>query len=444
MMMMSNASTLRALLMASAALLALSSVPETAATDKMMSSFEEWATKFERVYESVEERGKRLLIWLENHALIEYHNSRVDKSFVLGHNEYSDMTHDEFRRRMRLGEYSNGISLAKNGGGREFNFMPHQDDDDGGGESITSKGSLRGVVGGDDAVASVERRRRLDSTDEDVGRDWHAMGLIGPIRQQGQCGACWAFSAIGAIESAMAIKKYNNADVPPDGPVVSSSSRAGAGSDLGLVVPLSEQELIDCDMRFEKGCEGGLMTTTFEEEENSKVGICSEVDYPYMATEGTCSRDVCTPVSGSVVINQVDVIPRKTNALKEALRVQPVTAAMVADDPMFQFYSSGIYQMEGCGRVTKKMGDEDCGLLYDDQDVCLPDINHGVLVVGYGTDEAATTEVKGYFKVKNSWGRSWGEGGFFRIARYETDKTDPMDNWGECAILSLLSYPIME
>jgi hypothetical protein len=209
-------------------------------------------------------------------------------------------------------------------------------------------------------------------------------------------------------------------------------------------VPLSEQDLIDCDTRYEKGCEGGLMTTTFEEEEGAKSGICSESDYPYMATEGTCSRDMCTPVPGSVVINQVDVMPRKTDALVQALRIQPVTAAMVADDPMFQFYSSGIYQTEGCGRVTKKMGSEDCGMLYDDQDVCLPDINHGVLVVGYGTDADASTDVKGYFKVKNSWGRSWGEGGFFRIARYDTDKTDPLDNWGECAILSLLSYPVME
>ncbi len=67
-------------------------------------------------------------------------------------------------------------------------------------------------------------------------------------------------------------------------------------------------------------------------EEGGKTGICSESDNPYKATEGTCSRDTCTPVSGSVVIGQVNVVPRKTNALKEVLRVQPVMAAMVADD----------------------------------------------------------------------------------------------------------------
>jgi hypothetical protein len=348
------------------------------------------------------------------------------------------MTHDEFRRRMRLGEYSSvSTSLLEK---REFNFAKYDDDDD---EDEEEDGDDRVAAGASDrlrksSVASAVERRRLPARgggEVAAGCDWHARGLTGPVRQQGQCGACWAFSAVGAIESAMAIKKYD-ALSPPE--------RLSSDGGLGLVVPLSEQDLIDCDMRFEKGCEGGLMTTTFEEEETARRGVCSEADYPYLETEGTCSRDACAPVPGSVVASQVDVVPRKTAALVEALEVQPVTAAMVADDPMFQFYSSGIYQAGGCGKVTKRMGDEDCGILYDDQDVCLPDINHGVLVVGYGTDETATTAVKGYFKVKNSWGGTWGEGGYFRIARWETDKTDPKENWGECAILSLLSYPVME
>ncbi|KAL3766742.1 hypothetical protein ACHAW5_008796 [Stephanodiscus triporus] len=452
-----SASLLRALVAASAALMAasssssssVSSVPEVATVDMSMmlvSSFNEWATKFEREYADAGERERRWLVWLENHVLIESHNAKEGKSFMLGHNEYSDMTHAEFRERMRLGEFSRGLPPSGQKR-RGFNFMEY----DGGekGEEEEAKKGLRGpssaTGGGGEAdpaavVAAVGRRRALAvDGEEDAGCDWHAEGLTGPVRQQGQCGACWAFSAIGAIESAMAIKKYR-ALPPPEREALAGRS----SGDLGLVVPLSEQDLIDCDLRFEKGCEGGLMTTTFEEEETSRSGICSEVDYPYLETEGTCSRNMCTPVEGSIVTNQVDVQPRKTNALKEALKVQPVTAAMVANDPMFQFYSSGIYQMEGCGRVTEEMGSPDCGILYEDQDVCLPNINHGVLVVGYGTDEEATTDVKGFFKVKNSWGTTWGEGGFFRLARWETDKTDPMDNWGECAILSLLSYPVME
>ena len=183
------------------------------------------------------------------------------------------------------------------------------------------------------------------------------------------------------------------------------------------------------------------MTTTFDEEE-AKKGICSEADYPYLATEGTCSSNMCTPVSGSIVRDHVDIVPRKTHALMDALKVKPVTAAMVATDPMLQFYSSGIYDSD-YGKVTKEMGDRECMILYEGQDVCLPDINHGVLVVGYGKDDAAKTN-KLFFKIKNSWGDSWGEDGFFRLARKETDPTDPLTNWGECGILTLLSYPVME
>merc|ERR1719156_4164 len=139
---------------------------------------------------------------------------------------------------------------------------------------------------------------------------------MGPIKNQGLCGACWAFSAVGSIESSMAIDKDN---------------------DLGLVVPLSEQNLIDCDTLREKGCEGGLMITDFDEEE-VKNGICAETDYPYLQTQGTCASSMCTPVPGSIVKDHVDIAPRITNNLVAALKVKPVTAAMVANGPMLMFY----------------------------------------------------------------------------------------------------------
>jgi len=135
------------------------------------------------------------------------------------------------------------------------------------------------------------------------------------------------------------------------------------------------------------------MTTTFDEEE-SKKGLCSEQDYPYLQVQGTCSSEMCTPVPDSIVKDHIDLRPRRTNVLKESLKVGPVTAAMVASDPTFQFYRAGIYQVEGCGRVTKQFGEPGCNVLYEGQDTCLPDINHGVLVVGYGKDDAATTDVK--------------------------------------------------
>merc|ERR1719232_481968 len=186
------------------------------------------------------------------------------------------------------------------------------------------------------AVVSAERRL----ADYDEARDaidWQDIGVMGPVRNQGKCGACWAFSAVGAIESAMAIDKYHSMT-----PAEEQGGAPSLGSDLGLVVPLSEQDMIDCDTAQEKGCAGGLMITAFEEEEVGR-GICQETDYPYLEVQGTCSSDLCTPVPGSVVKHKVDVMPRKTKALKEALKHKPVTAAMTANDPMFQFYKEGIY-----------------------------------------------------------------------------------------------------
>jgi len=402
--------------------------------------FREWMRTFGKEYTSLEEKSERMLVWLKNHALIETHNAK-QSSFTLGHNDFSDMTHTEFRQRMGLGEFAPELIHRQ---GKQFRFKEFIDSKvaEEGGAGAIGNSRLRGPA----QSSTVERNLQAQAapiqptlaTSTIDAADWHAKGLMGPIRNQGICGACWAFSAIGSIESAMAIDKYNGMTPVEQAQLVST----GSGG-LGLVEPLSEQNLIDCDRLHEKGCNGGLMTTTFDEEEVHH-GICSEIDYPYLQTLGTCSSDLCTPVPGSIVKNHVDITPRKNNALKEALKVKPVTAAMVATDPTFQFYKNGIYQVEGCGKVTKTMGQPGCNMLYGGQDTCLPDINHGVLVVGYGKDESATTDVKTFFKVKNSWGEVWGEGGYFRLARGEVDKTDPMENWGECAILTLMSYPVME
>jgi len=398
----------------------------------IMELFNSWIEVFAKEYGTTEEKGKRMLVWLENHVMIERFNADKAKTFTIGHNEFSDLTHEEFRRRMGLGEFTPDLIMSK---GQTFNFMEFDDD-----ETANERQQQSGLRG--QATATERKLVDYDATKDEI--DWHAIGLMGPIRNQGKCGACWAFSAVGAIESSMAIDKYHSMTPIQQGALKEKLSVQGAnlGSDLGLVIPLSEQNLIDCDTVNEKGCDGGLMITAFEEEEVKK-GICPESDYPYLEMQGTCSTDLCTPVPGSIVTDKVDVMPRKTKALKEALKQKPVTAAMVANDPMFQFYKTGIYSAKGCGRVTKQPDDEDCNILYEGQDVCFPDVNHGVLVVGFGTDDTVGGDVKDYFKVKNSWGNTWGEGGYFRLARWDADKIDPMENWGECAIMSLLSFPIV-
>lgn len=386
----------------------------------IMAEFESWIDKFEKKYNSLTEKGERLLVWLENHALIESHNSK-GASFTVAHNEYSDLTFSEFQQRFNL-HVKADIRKTR------FNFKD------------AKKAAQQKLRGSDAEDTSISRKLQ-----DKEGLDWASQGLVGPIRNQGLCGACWAFSAVGSIESAMAIGKYKKmtpGEREEDWDIVNAQD-GWVSEQLGLVIPLSEQNLIDCDVMNQQGCDGGLMITDFDEEEG-KSGVCSENDYPYVQAQGTCSSSMCTPVPGSKIKDHVDIEPRKTANLVEALKENPVTAAMVASDHMFQFYSSGIYSVKDCGKVTKEEGDEDCEILYENQDTCLPDVNHGVLVVGYGTDDSASGDVKDFFKVKNSWGDSWGEGGYFRIARYDEDPTDPKTNWGECAILSILSYPVME
>ena len=183
-------------------------------------------------------------------VLIERHNANARQglsSFYLGHNEYSDMTHAEFRKLMKLGEFAPELVM----GGelkKEFDVVQHEDD------IRSSLSNLRGPSMETPAV--IERKLWTSSSsddEEDDAVDWHAKGLLGPIRNQGICGACWAFAAIGSIESAMAIDKFHQMT-----PAQREELLLTNGSDLGLVVPLSEQNLIDCDTRFEKGCEGGL------------------------------------------------------------------------------------------------------------------------------------------------------------------------------------------
>ena len=234
----------------------------------ILARFEEWGAEVGREYKNLEEKGRRLLVWLENHVLIETHNLK-ELSFTLGHNEFSDLTHAEFRERMRLGEFAPALERRD----REFNFLEFREEE---AEEVETAPRLRGAG---EAVAAEERQLLADAAaGAGEGKDWHALGFMGPVRNQGICGACWAFSAAGSIEATMAIDKFN--DMSPDerakltdrikteesGPAGEDGALdggVGLQSKLGLfemmgIVSLSEQNMIDCDTVHEKGCDGGL------------------------------------------------------------------------------------------------------------------------------------------------------------------------------------------
>jgi len=210
--------------------------------------------------------------------------------------------------------------------------------------------------------------------------DWRAKGAVTAVKNQQQCGSCWSFSTTGSVEGAHAIK-------------------------TGNLVSLSEQQLIDCSTaQGNQGCNGGLMDQAFQYI-ITNGGITTEASYPYTASQGTCNTNVTV---AATISSFVDVTPGSEADLLTAVNIGPVSIAIEADQSCFQFYSGGI------------LSDPSCGTQLD----------HGVLVVGYGTDAATNTP---YWIVKNSWGASWGESGYIRLIR----------GTNECGVAQEPSYPVV-
>lgn len=192
-------------------------------------------------------------------------------------------------------------------------------------------------------------------------KDWRNEGVITEVKNQEDCGSCWAFSTTGSVEGIVAIKSSN-------------------------LFNFSEQQLIDCsDSYGNNGCEGGLMDNGFKYVIDN--GLCLEKDYPYKAESGMCQQ--CDEVGH---IDSYGDIESDEKVLKRAVAQQPVSVAIQANLTSFRFYSKGVYSDPNCGDA----------------------LDHGVLIVGYGYD---MFHGKDYWIVKNSWGKNWGENGYIRIER---------------------------
>jgi len=304
--------------------------------------WEEFKATHGKQYATSQEESYRRMIFERNHKKISTHNDEFAAglhTFTQKMNKFGDMTNQEFRQQMN--GYDSTIEKAR-----------------------------------PEYVYQSTNAQIPDSV------DWRTQGYVTPIKDQGQCGSCWAFSAIASLE----------------GQHFKASQK---------LVSLSEQNLVDCSRKQgNQGCDGGLMDQAFTYIKVNK-GIDTEASYPYKAVDQKCKFNAANV--GATDTGFVDITSGSEDDLTNAIAtIGPISVAIDASQDSFQFYSSGVYYEPGCSST---------------------ELDHGVTAVGYGAQGS-----KLYYIVKNSWGTSWGQQGYILMSRNKKNN---------CGIATASSYPLV-
>jgi C1A family cysteine protease len=304
--------------------------------------FTNFQDRFSKRYENMQEMETRFQIFRTNLRNIILHNLDYTQNFTMGINQFTDLTPQEFKD-----QYVGGLKAE-----------------------VGSYGCKTFSSSASGAPSSV---------------DWRNKGAVTSVKDQGQCGSCWAFATTANAESVWAIAK-------------------------GPLYDLSEQYLVDCSSGagyYNMGCNGGNPDSAFKYMINN--GQCTDASYPYTSgvskTAGTCHA--CTKASVSYT-SCSDVKANDQVSLKGAVAMKPVVIAIEADTAYFQSYQSGILTSTKCGT----------------------NLDHAVEIIGYGEENGTK-----YWTVRNSWGPTWGENGYVRILR-----SDSTNDIGICGVAAQPSF----